>query len=390
MHQATVVSVFTGAGGLDLGVAAAGAPSDACVDSDEDCVQTLKCNVQFADAAVLHRDLRSLAGEELLHEVGVRQGGVALLIGGPPCQSFSKAAYWTSTGEEARRREASRPATVAATNLARSTHTGKTRDPSSDPRTNLVAEYARLLSELAPAGFIFENVVSITHPTSRLFFEKFLHECRSLGYSTTWTKVNAAEYGVPQLRKRVFVLGLRGNVTPRPPKPTHALTGQRDDTGGLLPPVTSNEWIGKFAGADFAEPEEVVVGKWASHLSEIPPGCNYKALTAWAGHPDPTFEAETRFWHFLLKLHPDLPSWTIAANPGPWTGPFHWESRRLRIPELAALQGFPDGYQFVGKRRSIRAQIGNAVPPLFGQRMAESVLLPILGRETPLSFLKEA
>jgi DNA (cytosine-5)-methyltransferase 1 len=80
----------------------------------------------------------------------------------------------------------------------------------------------------------------------------------------------------------------------------------------------------------FAEPEEVVAGRWAKQLREIPPGWNYKYLTAWAGHKNPLFDAETRFWHFLLKLHPDKPSWTVPANPGPWVGPFHWDSRRLR------------------------------------------------------------
>ena len=92
---------------------------------------------------------------------------------------------------------------------------------------------------------------------------------------------------------------------------------------------------------------------------------NYKALTAWAGHPKPLFEAETRFWNFLLKLSPEMPSWTIASQPGPWTGPFHWENRRLTTDELAAIQGFPKGFQFFGSRRERVRQIGNAVPPAF-------------------------
>ena len=104
----------------------------------------------------------------------------------------------------------------------------------------------------------------------------------------------------------------------------------------------------------FVEPEEVVRGAGRSTRA-VPPGWNYKPHTAWAGHPNPTFVTETRFWNFLLKLSPDLPSWTIPASPGPWTGPFHWESRRLRTPELAALQGFPDGYVFAGSRRGAGA-----------------------------------
>jgi DNA (cytosine-5)-methyltransferase 1 len=105
-------------------------------------------------------------------------------------------------------------------------------------------------------------------------------------------------------------------------------------------------------------------------LAEVPPGWNYKWHTAWAGHPRPSFVTETRFWNFLLKLSPELPSWTINASPGPWTGPFHWSTRRLRTPELGALQTFPRGYKFAGPRRERVRQIGNAVPC----RLAEHVM----------------
>ena len=112
------------------------------------------------------------------------------------------------------------------------------------------------------------------------------------------------------------------------------------------------------------EPEEVVTGRYADHLRDIPAGWNYKFHTEWAGHDAPTFVTETRSWNFLLRLSPDLPAWTIAANPGPWVGPFHRESRRLRTPELAALQTFPQGYEFSmaidGKRILTDRQRGSA------------------------------
>jgi DNA (cytosine-5)-methyltransferase 1 len=100
-------------------------------------------------------------------------------------------------------------------------------------------------------------------------------------------------------------------------------------------------------------------------LYEVPPA---------AGYPNPKFIAQKRFWSFLLKLHPMSPSWTIAAQPGPWVGPFHWSSRRLRVPEIAAIQTFPEDYKFIGSRRSIQKQIGNAVPPLLGKAMVEFLL----------------
>ena len=109
-------------------------------------------------------------------------------------------------------------------------------------------------------------------------------------------------------------------------------------------------------------------------MKQIPPGQNYFALTERSGHPNPKFEANKRFWNFLLKLHPNKPSWTIAAQPGPWVGPFHWNNRRLRVPESAAIQTFPHDYRFVGTRRSIQKQIGNAVPPLLGKAIVKHLI----------------
>lgn len=98
------------------------------------------------------------------------------------------------------------------------------------------------------------------------------------------------------------------------------------------------------------------------------------ALSARDGYPNPKFVANKRYWNFLLKLHPLLPSWTIAAQPGPWVGPFHWNNRRLRANEVAAIQTFPMDYKFVGSRRTIQKQIGNAVPSILGQRFVEHLV----------------
>jgi len=106
----------------------------------------------------------------------------------------------------------------------------------------------------------------------------------------------------------------------------------------------------------------------------VPPGQNYIALTEKRGYPNPKFIAGKRYWSFLLKLHPNLPSWTIIASPGHWEGPFHWKGRRLRLKELAAIQTFPEDYNFVGSRRSIQKQIGNAVPPLMGKAIVEFLI----------------
>jgi len=160
---------------------------------------------------------------------------------------------------------------------------------------------------------------------------------------------------------------------PDAPVRTHAPLDKAEELG-LLPFESVGAALQPYAGDEYFEPEEVVTGKWAEHLRTVPPGWNYKAHTAWGGHPNPTWETETRFWNFLLKLDPELPSWTINASPGPWTGPFHWDSRRLRTAELAALQTFPAGYEFVGSRRERVRQIGNAVPPLLGEVVVRQVV----------------
>jgi DNA (cytosine-5)-methyltransferase 1 len=227
-------------------------------------------------------------------------------------------------------------------------------------------------------AFLFENVPSIEHPRFRSYLESLISQARNEEYRVVLVRANAVEYGVPQKRQRIFVLGMRGE-TPAFPEPTHADSRASRDL--FLPhPVTAGEAIAPYASPEFFEREEVVTGRWAQHLREVPPGWNYKAHTAWGGHPDPSFETETRFWQFLLKLHPDLPSWTIAATPGPWTGPFHWDSRRLRSPELAALQGFPAGYQFVGSRRERVKQIGNAVPPPLAKCMVAPLVAALAGQ----------
>ena len=114
-------------------------------------------------------------------------------------------------------------------------------------------------------------------------------------------------------------------------------------------------------------------GRWSHLLPEVPPGDNYLHFTEERGHPEPIFEWRSRYWSFLLKLDPHRPSPTIQARPGPNVGPFHWDNRRLRVPELRRLFTFPDDFVFVGKRASVQAQIGNSVPPLLAEKVARAI-----------------
>lgn len=359
-----VIDLFAGAGGLSVGATDAGCEVRACVELDSVACKTLRANESY-HGKVLEADVAELSGLDLRQSARLAPGDPLIVVGGAPCQPFSKAAYWTETGEESRYRRA-RAAGEAVTRPAAPT------EPRPDARRTLVEEFWRLIYEADADGFVFENVPSIKHPRNRPVLEGFRRAAEDAGYQVTQVTANAAEFGVAQTRERVFLLGSKRGA-PIAPQATHTLKGE----GGLKPALTAGEALAGLDRPEFFEPEEIVTGRWAEHLRTVPPGWNYKAHTAWAGHPNPTFVTETRFWNFLLKLSPDRPSWTIAASPGPWTGPFHWANRRLRTVEMAALQGFPREYNLIGSRREKVRQMGNAVPPPLARKMVEAVLATV-------------
>jgi len=121
-----------------------------------------------------------------------------------------------------------------------------------------------------------------------------------------------------------------------------------------------------------------VSGKWADLLSSIPEGENYLWHTN-RKEGLPLFGWRTRFWNLLLKLAKNRPAWTIVAQPGPATGPFHWDNRLLSIKELTRLQTFPDDVVVVGSRRAAQMQVGNAVPSLIGEILARAIAEQFLG-----------
>lgn len=232
----------------------------------------------------------------------------------------------------------------------------------------MVGEYLKMVKELSPDGFLFENVESLLHPTNKHVIEEIVSFVEKLGYFTKVIRTNAVDYGVPQKRKRIFILGSKKDIEGEPQK-THCDISDIKEKK-LKPYVTVGEAISKFDTDQYYEPEEETKnGTYYEDLKRVPPGSNYIALTKEPFGPHPKFKAGKRFWTFLLKLSPNITSWTIAAQPGPWVGPFHRTSRRLRVPEIAAIQTFPENYKFIGNRRSIQKQIGNAVPPLLGKQM---------------------
>lgn len=340
------ISLFSGAGGLDVASFEAGIPVVSSTDIEHDCIETLKLNRRFEQTEIIEGDLHQINSSVFKEILDRHPHDKFIVIGGAPCQPFSKAGYWV--GHETRR-------------------------GIDDLRATLVNEYLRVVTDLHPDGFVFENVESLLHPTNKVIVDRFLEIIGENGYNYQVVRANAIDYGVAQKRKRLFILGTKKEFKRSEPVKTHA-DPEICEMIGLKPYVNAGDVIRGYEGPEYFEPEEVTEGgTYYSDLCEVPPGMNYKALTAWYGYPNPKFVAEKRYWSFLLKLSPDLPSWTITASPGPWVGPFHWDNRRLRVPEVAALQAFPKGYRFFGSRRSIQKQIGNAVPSLMGKAMIEFV-----------------
>jgi DNA (cytosine-5)-methyltransferase 1 len=354
----TAISLFSGAGGLDLGVEAAGFTVAAAVEWHGDAADTMEknANQHFSGLReVLREDLAPLASgssqglqtRDILRAAGLKgRERPDLLVGGPPCVAFSKSGFWLEWKRDGL-----------------------------DPAASLLQAFTRVLAEAKPRAFLLENVYALTfnNKASSSAFSRLRADIESAGYQCRWAVLNAADYGVPQLRPRIFMVGTRQRARlPELPEATHHGQWERRATGsGKLHHVTTGQALAGLRTVP--EPEEVVRGKWGHLLPDVPPGENYLHYTAERGHSDPIFQWRSRYWSFLLKLDSKRASPTIQAQPGPNVGPFHWENRRLRVPELRRLFTFPDDFEFVGSRQSVQYQVGNAVPPLLAQRVAEPI-----------------
>ena len=182
---------------------------------------------------------------------------------------------------------------------------------------------------------------------------------------------------MPQTRERFICVGVRkGEGEPFVfPKETHYDPEKisEEDNDGRKKWVTAGEAIGDL---DYWTPDDTGVipgSKYNYLLKEVPPGDNYLYFTEKRGYPHPIFKWRSRYWSFLLKLSPDRPSWTIQASFSNNQGPFHWRSRHLRIPEIKRLQTFDDDYEICGDFYDKWRQVGNAVPPLLVEKIANSI-----------------
>ena len=356
------LSLFSGAGGLDLGLEAAGFVTRAAVELDHDAAATLRAN---RDWPVLERDVHAVSSCELLNAGEVAEGELDLLVGGPPCQPFSKSGYWARG--DARRLD--------------------------DPRASTLEEYLRVLRDTLPRVFLLENVPGIAYQKKDEGLEllrttvRSINQMRGTLYRLQVFLVNTAEYGVPQERQRVFIIGEREGRDFVFPARTHALPdeGSADElplesTTLLQPAHTAWDAIGDLEDDD--SPELRMGGKWADLLPTIPEGSNYLFHTE-RGDGLPLFGWRRRYWSFLLKLSKRRPSWTLTAQPGSAIGPFHWRNRRLSTSEMLRLQTFPPGYRVVGGPISVRRQIGNAVPSAMAELLGLEIRRQLLGDPAP-------
>lgn len=342
------VSLFSGCGGLDFGIEAAGWNIAYRNDFDRHSCKTLEMNVE---GQVQCAPVEEVSSADIRARVGTGKDSVDLVIGGPPCQPFSKSAYWA------------RGATLRL----------------KDPRANTLDEYLRVVEELKPKAFLLENVHGIRYSGKEEGFQFLIQRIREINrkagtnYRPTWRVLNAADYGVPQLRIRFFLVALRSGKEFVFPSPTH---GEVDTGNATLFNIDRNPYATAWdALSDVRhEPDEKLEmgGKWGKLLPSIPEGENYLWHTERKGGL-PLFGWRTRYWCFLLKLAKDRPSWTIQAQPGSAIGPFHWENRKLSWRELAAIQTFPKDFKIDSPRVEVQRQIGNAVPSLLAEVLGRAL-----------------
>ena len=281
----------------------------------------------------------NLSTEELLNAGGVRPGEVDLLIGGPPCPSFSKSRFY---------------------------RTEKPRALEDPVAAETVGGYLRVLADVRPKAFVLENVKGLAYGVHQEALDHIISTAEGLGYSTTVHIVNAADYGAPQIRERCLVVGSLVGLIPAP-KTTHSKEPIAGDKS--KPWVTAGDVLSDLDTDEMANDEGHFAGGQHNELLKgIPPGENYLFYTEKRGHPEPVFKWRSRYWSFLLKLSPTLPSWTIQARRSNNMGPLHWRNRILRIEEVKRLQTFPDTFQLAGNLEKQWRQIGNAVPPLLAKK----------------------
>jgi len=315
----TVVSTFSGCGGSSLGYHCAGGKVLLAVEFDENAVETYRLN--FPETPIFAGDIARLSVEEALSRIGLKAGELDILDGSPPCQGFSLAG----------------------------------RRSMGDDRNQLFREYVRLLRGLQPKIFVMENVAGMVRGNMRFIFTEILKELRESGYQVKARVLNAKFFGVPQSRERIIFIGVRKDLGIEPSFPIGDV--KVISAGAALRDVpidpTEHAWLVQ-AGKKYA-----AYRSWPL----LKPGGKRTDLGVKNGYS-------------CVKVDPARPCNTVTKNDGNITmhGLMHWaEQRRFSVAEYKRLQSFPDSFQFAGSYADAVHRIGNSVPPLFMQRIAEQI-----------------
>jgi len=334
MSKYKIVDLFSGAGGFQIGFERAGFEVVLSTDFDEDCEKVHKLN--RPDVPFLRADIHDIDEATIDKYVG-KDCNIDVLIGGPPCQGFSTIGKRISSDPKKRK--------------------------AADPRNTLFREYIRILNYLKPKFFVMENVEGLLTRDKGRIFKEIKKTFAETGYDFNYVILNAADYGVPQIRNRVFFYGNRVGVKMEPPKPTYG-----EETG--KPYKTVGEAIGDLADKD----DDPSINHVALKHGEI--NLRRYALIPEGGRlPEDNLPPELyrkNFGNTFKRLHRDRPSLTMV--PGHNAFPIHpWLNRSLTVREAARIQTFPDTYIFAGPRQKQCMQVGNAVPPVLAEVWANYI-----------------
>lgn len=366
-----VLDLFCGCGGLSRGFEQTGKfVVTAGVDLLPDRIETFRLNHPYA--ATVQGDI-SRVDRATLKQIAADP---EVIIGGPPCQGFSSIRPFRTLTE-------------------------------GDPRNSLIEEFVLTVSEIRPRWFVFENVVGLLSHAKGSTFQSLLESFEDVGYSADWRVINVAQFGVPQARERLVIVGSRDGQAFTWPAPTHnfagrSMAGRRAKRlltdplfeGLLQPAVTVMDAIGDLPavahGCKATEYDDSLVGSDYSRM--IRNGASRLTMHEATKHNDKMLEiirvagttraslpagmTSSGFSSCYSRLEADRPSTTITVNfvhPASNRCIHPVQDRALTPREGARLQGFEDTFQFAGSRAQIVKQIGNAVPPILGRVIAESL-----------------
>ncbi|MCX6077390.1 MAG: DNA cytosine methyltransferase [Campylobacterales bacterium] len=370
-YKPTVISLFSGAGGLDIGLEEAGFETKVCVEIDQHCRETLKYNRPGWKIFEKHDnraagDIRDITPEELLEFASLTKGEVALVVGGAPCQPFSN--IGKKLGED---------------------------DPTNG---DLFLEFVKIIRGIRPKAFIFENVVGITQKKHANVIDYMKNQFAGLGYGLSFSVLNSADYGVAQKRERFFMIGIQGVESPAFPLPTHMKNQKEwdsfiknlDNVPKSKPKVWSTvaKAFSTITANDYTRSDYTVMNcsdMVVERMTYIQQGENFKVLpmelrpNCWKNGKHQGHDTFGR----LKENEPSVTIRTAAYNPSKGRYIHPTENRGLNTLELAALQSFPKKWVFRTKGRekvtlaSSGKQIGNAVPPALAKAIGLALLLQL-------------